>query len=141
MKIIVRQNINFNVALIFSMMDQKSINACVMKKPGSKGVDSCCCYICKLRSVGMKNFQNFESSTLPASSEQCYLFGISPLHGLLNFTKFVIYNVATQINEIEKTELNDKLTKNFKIDFNEIKRGHGSKITGNVARMFFSNFE
>ena len=131
----------FNIILIFSMMDQKAINACNLKKPTTKGVDSCCCYICKFRSIGKRNFQNFDPCVEPENERELYEFGLSPLHGLLNFTKFIIYNVATTINQTEKNLINERLTQSFNIDFGEIKRGFGSKITGNVARMLFRNIE
>ena len=68
-------------------------------------------------------------------------FGISPLHALLNLTKFLIFNVSAKINSFTKEQLNSLLQNKYKIKFAEVEHGFGSKITGNVARLFFKDIE
>ena len=49
-----------------TMIDQKSIDACTLLKPGDKGVDSQRCYLCGKRSSGDNSFQNSFSAAEPS---------------------------------------------------------------------------
>lgn len=128
----------FDLNLIPSMMDQKAINACTIFQPPNKGSDTKKCYICKLRSVGKNSFQNIRASSSNTSCEILH-FGLSNLHALLNFTKFIIYDVAAVINKKSKIEINNDLSSVYNIDFAEVRRGFGSQITGNIARNFYKD--
>ena len=133
-------DLDFNIKLIPTMLDQKFINASTILKPEAKGVDSQLCYLCEIISNGHNSFQNLENFTKSCIRDRLF-FGISPLHALINFTNFVIYKVSTVINNFNIEEINNRLEESFKISFLEIKRGFGSKITGNVARNFFEKFD
>ena len=131
-------NFDFKVSFFPTMMDQKSINCCTILKPEAKGCDSMLCFVCKCRSQGANSFQDIKTFTINKSN---LIFGISPLHALLNFTKFLIFNISVKLNSFTKEELNNLLENKFNIKFSEVEHGFGSKITGNVARLFFKDLE
>ena len=132
-----KNNFDFKLIVLPTMMGQKSINACCILKDGAKGVDTHLCYLCSLRSSCQNSFQNLSKEY--SANDQFLIFAISPLHAFLNVTKFIIYNISPTINNFSKQEINSRLESAFNIHFNEIRRGFGTKITGNVARLFFEN--
>lgn len=130
-------NFDFRVCFFPTMMDQKAINSCTLLKPGAKGCDTKKCFLCNKRTCGENSFQNFNKQT--KCVKENLVFGISPLHALLNFTKFIIFNVSSELNGYSKEQLNSKLEEKYKIKFSEVQHGFGTKITGNVARLFFAD--
>ena len=87
-----KHNFDFTLIVLPTMMDQKSINACCILKEGAKGVDTHLCYLCSLRSSGQNSFQNLNKEY--SVNDEFLIFGISPLHAMLNVTNFIIYNIS-----------------------------------------------
>ena len=115
------------------MMDQKSINYCTILKPEAKGCDSKLCFMFKCRSKGAIKTFTINKSNL--------IFVISSFHVLLNFTKFLIVNVSVNLNSLTKEQPNNLLENKFNIKFSEVEHGFKSKITRNLARLFFKDLE
>ena len=133
----------FLVQAFFTMCDQKAINSSVMVNLLEKKLPcSNRCYICGLLSYGKKSFQ--EQRNISNTIFENFEFGLSTLHGLINVAKFLIYNVSPVFRKCSKEEAKlineEEILKVFKIDLSFIKHGFGSKITGNIARRFFKNY-
>lgn len=50
-----------------------------------------------------------------------------------------MFNASFEFNGYSEDQLNSKLKEKYKIKFSEIKHGFSTKITDNVARLFFAD--
>lgn len=126
------------------MCDQKVTSACVQVDiENKKQACSSQWYLCKILSYGPNSFQNDRS--ISKENYDRVAFGLSTLHGLLNISKILIYDVSPYFRKLDKKEskiLNEaNILELFKINLPEIKHGYVSKMTGNIARCFFNNPE
>ena len=135
---------NISVEIVFTMMDSKAISASILAgiyRPFSPKR----CIFCLKLSHGTKNFQG-DMLISEIVDPRSVAFGISPLHLLINATKFLIYNVGCGITEkdVKNQKVIDVHKRNFNyihVDLNNTRNGFRSLITGNVRRRLLENSE
>ena len=135
---------NLSVELVFTMMDSKAISAAIL--PEIYGpVSTKRCIFCLKLSHGTENFQGNRLIS-EIIDPRSVAFGISPLHLLINATKFLIYNVGcgTTEKDVKNKQVIDAHKRIFNyihVDLNNTRNGFGSSITGNVCRRLLKNSE
>ena len=91
----------------------------------------------------MSSSSEFQNNKIPnySATRETLIFGLSPLHSLLNVAKYMIYYIGAagciDINDETVKKIHSEIIKEFNLSLGEIRHGNESQINGNIVRRFF----